>query len=68
MLAFTADNHLGLTAQWSIKDRKDDFLKAFENVINTRLMLLLSEEICLRRHIRRRSASNSYKSRCEGYR
>lgn len=35
MLAFTADNHLGLTAQWSIKDRKDDFLKAFENVINT---------------------------------
>lgn len=34
MLAFTADNHLGLTSQWSIKERKDDFLKAFENVVN----------------------------------
>ena len=32
MLAFTADNHLGVEAQWSLKERKNDFLKAFHNV------------------------------------
>lgn len=31
MLAFTADNHLGIEAQWSLKERKNDFLKAFHN-------------------------------------
>lgn len=29
MIAFTADNHLGIESQWSLKERKDDFLSAF---------------------------------------
>ena len=29
MLAFTADNHLGVESQWSIKERRNDFLNAF---------------------------------------
>ena len=34
MIAFTADNHIGITNQWSIKDRGEDFLKSFKNMIN----------------------------------
>lgn len=29
MIAFTADNHLGITAQWAVKERGGDFLRAF---------------------------------------
>lgn len=35
MLAFTADNHIGITSQWSLKERKDDFMSAFHNVVES---------------------------------
>lgn len=33
MIAFTADNHVGVTSQWSMKERRDDFLKGFREVV-----------------------------------
>lgn len=35
MIAFTADNHLGVNSQWSIKERGDDFLRSFGNMVST---------------------------------
>lgn len=32
MIFFTADNHVGVNAQWGIKQRRDDFMQAFHSV------------------------------------
>lgn len=34
MIAFTADNHIGITNQWSIKDRGADFLASFKDMVD----------------------------------
>lgn len=34
MIFFTADNHVGINAQWGMKERREDFLKAFENLVD----------------------------------
>lgn len=37
MFIFTADNHLGVEAQWSIKERKHDFLAGFASAVESAL-------------------------------
>jgi len=34
MIAFTADNHIGITSQWSIKERGLDFMSSFRNMVD----------------------------------
>ena len=35
MIAFTADNHIGITSQWSIKERGNDFMRAFHDMVSS---------------------------------
>jgi len=34
MIAFTADNHIGVTTQWSIKERGQDFMDSFHDMVD----------------------------------
>jgi DNA repair exonuclease SbcCD nuclease subunit len=35
MIAFTADNHIGVTTQWSIKSRGEDFMASFGDMVDS---------------------------------
>ena len=39
MIAFTADNHIGITNQWSIKERGEDFLRSFKDMVDKIILL-----------------------------
>lgn len=34
MVAFTADNHIGVTSQWSLKERGEDFMRSFADMVD----------------------------------